>query len=388
MLPLPDLTDAVDAVCAHLATTAVERDRAGGHAAREREAIRASGLLALSVPVALGGTGAGWARVLGVVRAMAEVDSALAHVFAFHHLQVATVLLYGDAAQAERLLGDTVRDRLWWGNALNPLDTRMKLRDEAGRLTLDGAKSFCSGARGSDLLTVSALRSDGSLAVAAIPTRREGVTVLHDWDNMGQRQTDSGTVELANVAVEPRELLRSPGPEAPLRFTLRACLAQSILCNLYAGIARGALTQARAFVQTEVRPWHASGVQSVLSDPYQLHRFAELHLATRTAELFTERAALALDAAWALGDALTVRDRGELALAIVEAKVAGTRAALDVTSRIFEALGARATAARFGFDRFWRNARTHTLHDPLDYKLRDLGDYALTGALPEPSLYG
>ncbi len=388
MLPLPDLTDAVDAVCAHLATTAVERDRAGGHAAREREAIRASGLLALSVPVAHGGTGAGWARVLGVVRAMAEVDSALAHVFAFHHLQVATVLLYGDAAQAERLLGDTVRDRLWWGNALNPLDTRMKLRDEAGRLTLDGAKSFCSGARGSDLLTVSALRSDGSLAVAAIPTRREGVTVLHDWDNMGQRQTDSGTVELANVAVEPRELLRSPGPEAPLRFTLRACLAQSILCNLYAGIARGALTQARAFVQTEVRPWHASGVQSVLSDPYQLHRFAELHLATRTAELFTERAALALDAAWALGDALTVRDRGELALAIVEAKVAGTRAALDVTSRIFEALGARATAARFGFDRFWRNARTHTLHDPLDYKLRDLGDYALTGALPEPSLYG
>ena len=388
MLPLPDLTDTVDAVCAHLATTAVERDRAGGHAAREREAIRASGLLALSVPVALGGTGAGWARVLGVVRAMAEVDSALAHVFAFHHLQVATVLLYGDAAQAERLLGDTVRDRLWWGNALNPLDTRMKLRDEAGRLTLDGAKSFCSGARGSDLLTVSALRSDGSLAVAAIPTRREGVTVLHDWDNMGQRQTDSGTVELANVAVEPRELLRSPGPEAPLRFTLRACLAQSILCNLYAGIARGALTQARAFVQTEGRPWHASGVQSVLSDPYQLHRFAELHLATRTAETFTERAALALDAAWALGDSLTVRDRGELALAIVEAKVAGTRAALDVTSRIFEALGARATAARFGFDRFWRNARTHTLHDPLDYKLRDLGDYALTGALPEPSLYG
>jgi hypothetical protein len=46
-----------------------------------------------------------------------------------------------------------------------------------------------------------------------------------------------------------------------------------------------------------------------------------------------------------------------------------------------------ATAARYGLDRFWRNARTHTLHDPLDYKLRDIGNWALHGQWPTPSFY-
>jgi alkylation response protein AidB-like acyl-CoA dehydrogenase len=371
-----------------LKATAVARDRAGGHAAEEREAIRASGLLALSVPAAHGGAGAAWSEVLEVVRRIAEVDSALAHVFAFHHLQVATVLLYGESDQHESLLGPTARHRWWWGNALNPLDARARLRADGTSLRLEGAKSFCSGARGSDRLIASALREDGSLAILAIPTGRDGVRVLHDWENMGQRQTDSGTVEFHDVRVEPAELLRTPGPGATPRMTLRACLAQSILCNLYAGIARGALTQAVAFVNAEARPWPAAGVDRASRDPYHLQRFAELHLVTRTAELFTRQAAARFDSAWARGEALTAQERAEVALSVVEAKISGTRASLDVSSRIFEALGARATASRFGFDRFWRNARTHTLHDPVDYKLRELGQFVLEGEWPQPSLYG
>jgi alkylation response protein AidB-like acyl-CoA dehydrogenase len=60
---------------------------------------------------------------------------------------------------------------------------------------------------------------------------------------------------------------------------------------------------------------------------------------------------------------------------------------LDVTSKVFEVMGARATSARYRFDRFWRNARTLTLHDPLDYKVREVGDYALNGRFPTPSFY-
>jgi alkylation response protein AidB-like acyl-CoA dehydrogenase len=171
-------------------------------------------------------------------------------------------------------------------------------------------------------------------------------------------------------------------------MTLRSLLAQSILCNLYAGIARGALDQAAAFTRSEVRAWPGSGVEQAAQDPYQLRRFGELHVQARAAEVFTQQAAQRLDEAWARGDSLTMDERAGVALAVMEAKVTGTRAALDVSSRIFESLGARATAARFGFDRFWRNARTHTLHDPLDYKLRELGQYALNGVSPQPSLYG
>ncbi|MER6563867.1 acyl-CoA dehydrogenase, partial [Streptomyces sp. NPDC001027] len=33
-------------------------------------------------------------------------------------------------------------------------------------------------------------------------------------------------------------------------------------------------------------------------------------------------------------------------------------------------------------DRFWRNARAHTLHEPVSHRLRDVGDYFLNGAHP------
>lgn len=87
------------------------------------------------------------------------------------------------------------------------------------------------------------------------------------------------------------------------------------------------------------------------------------------------------------GDAISGDERGALAIEIACAKVAGSRAALDVSSRVFDVMGARATTARLRLDRFWRNARTHTLHDPLDHKLKEIGDWALNGVYPTPSFY-
>jgi alkylation response protein AidB-like acyl-CoA dehydrogenase len=69
------------------------------------------------------------------------------------------------------------------------------------------------------------------------------------------------------------------------------------------------------------------------------------------------------------------------------AKIAAGRCALEVTSRIFEVMGARATASRYRFDRFWRNVRTLTLHDPLDLKVREVGDWVLNGRHPTPGFY-
>lgn len=103
--------------------------------------------------------------------------------------------------------------------------------------------------------------------------------------------------------------------------------------------------------------------------------------------MLADHAAQLLDAAFAKGAALSARERGEVAVAGAEAKVLAHRAALDIGTQMFELSGARSTSARFGFDRFWRNARVHTLHDPIDYKLRDLGRYALEGRLPDPTPY-
>ncbi len=387
-LSLPAHREALADLKRTLAATAVERDRAGGTAKTERDAIRRSGLLGLAVPAELGGAGEGWPAILGAVRELAQVDSALAHLFAFQHLMVASVLLYGNPAQRDTLLTATAGEPLFWGNALNPLDRRTRLTPrQGGGWLLSGVKSFCSGASDSDRLLVSADDPSGTLRILSLPTARAGVAVLDDWNNMGQRQTDSGTVTFTDVAVAEDDILGPPGPFGDPASSLRPCIAQSILASVYLGIAEGALAAARDFTRTESRPWRASGVASATEDPYILRHYGELHVAIAGADALGDRALARLQAAWERGRALTADERGEAAVAIATFKAAGTRAALDVTNRLFDVTGARATAARFGFDRFWRNVRTHSLHDPLDYKLKELGAWTLTGALPEPGFY-
>ncbi|APR39857.1 acyl-CoA dehydrogenase family protein [Paraburkholderia sp. SOS3] len=385
--PAQDLTS----LLAALHETAAERDRAGGHAAREKQWIADAGLLTLAVPHEFGGKfggggGANWFDVYQTIRAIATVDSALAHLLGFQCLQIVSVDVWGNDEQRARYLGDTVRERWWWGNAVNPLDTRLVATATAGGgYRLNGAKGFCSGTRGSQMMTVSAHdAAAGKSVYGVVPTTREGITVHDDWDPIGQRQTDSGTVSFDHVRLEPHEVMqRSDVPRA----TLRTLVSQLVLTNLFVGIAQGALDEARRYFTQYTRPWITSGVARAADDPYQLQRFGEMRLKTIGAEAMAERAARALDDAWNRGLALDAQQRAHVALATSEAKVFAHRAALDVSEALFDACGARASGAPLALDRFWRNARVHTLHDPLDYRVRDIGRYALDGTLPDVSLY-
>ena len=380
--------DAVERLARALAGTAAERDRRGGTAKDERALIRASGLLALSIPRALGGAGASWSETLAVVRRLACSDGSLAHLFGFHHLLMATVRLFGHEDQWRLAYRETVASRLFWGNALNPLDTRTHIAEDGrGAFSISGTKTFCSGASDSDRLIVSALDSERRLVVVAVPTSRAGITIHDDWDAIGQRQTDSGSVTFKDLRVETDEVLRSPGPLGSVFASLRPCLAQLVLANVFLGIGEGAFEAARGYTRQSARPWITSGVASAAADPYVLRHYGELWLGLEGARLLADAAGRALDEAWAAGDRLTGEERGACAIAIAAAKVATSRAGLDVASRLFEVTGARATAASAGMDRFWRNLRTHTLHDPVDYKLRELGQWSLNDTLPTPSFY-
>lgn len=268
--PVSALGPGLERLIAQLAETAVERDRAGGHAAHERELIRASGLLALTIPAELGGLGGGPAALFEAVRRIAQVDSSLAHVLGFHHLQLYGVQLYPGPAGAlhgARHLRETAEQRLFWGNALNPADTRLAARRVDGGWHLQGVKGFCSGARGSDRLTVSAIAEDGGLLIGIVPTRREGVSVEQDWDAFGQRQTDSGSVRFNDVWLADEELLQQPGLGGTPRTTLRSQIAQLIMSNLYLGIAEGAFEEARRYTTEHSRAWFASGVDRATEDP-------------------------------------------------------------------------------------------------------------------------
>ncbi|HVE10899.1 MAG TPA: acyl-CoA dehydrogenase family protein [Paraburkholderia sp.] len=379
---VPDLTALVDA----LRASAAARDAAGGHAAQEKQWIAETGVLTLTVPREFGGTGASWFDAYRAVRTVAAVDAALGHLLGFQFLQVASVDLWGSDEQRARYLRATVDERWWWGNAINPLDPRLVASATGdGGYRLDGVKGFCSGTRGSQMMTLSAQDpASGKPVFGVVPTGRAGITVNDDWDPIGQRQTDSGSVSFEAVALAAHEVIHRP--DAP-RATLRTLVAQMVLTNLFVGIALGALEEARRFFTQNARPWVNSGVDRAVDDPYMIHRFGEMRLKAIGAEAMADRAAHALDEAWQRGGALAAEQRAQVALATSEAKVFAHRASLDVSEALFDACGARATGARLALDRFWRNARVHTLHDPLDYRVRDIGRYALLGTLPEVSLY-
>lgn len=380
------LTAPVERLARQLAATAVERDRAGGSAVGERQLVRDSGLLTLAVPQALGGQGASWPTIFRIVRYLAAVDSSLAHLFAFQQLQVATILLFGNAAQQRHWLGRTVAERWFWGNATNGRDTGLTLSRAGDRHVLNGSKSFCSGALGADALVVSAPRGDdpADRCFIVVSAERHGLTINDDWDGFGQRQTDSGTVHFQQVEVAGDEVL-GPGSSGP-RATLRACLSQLILIQLYLGNAQGALDAALRYVREQARPWPGASEAAAADEPFVQQRVGELWLRYRSALPLAEHAAQLLQRAWE-NPALTAAERAETMLAISEARVVAVRAALDITAQIFDTMGARSTSARYGFDRFWRNVRVHSLHDPLDYKVRDLGRWLLLGQGPEPSIY-
>jgi alkylation response protein AidB-like acyl-CoA dehydrogenase len=382
-MPADDLAP----LLAELRRTAVERDKRGGHPAEEKALLQNAGLLRLSIPAQLGGDERPWPEIFALVRRIATVDSALAHLLAFHHLQVATLRIYGSAAQQRHWLGRTLAENGWWGNAVNPLDAGLTASEHPDGYLLDGRKGFCSGTRGSRFMTLTARLADGSGVLGVVQTDQPGIVVHDDWDPIGQRQTDSGSVSFRQVLLQRADVLRAHDAVPSAFHTLRNSFGQLILANLFVGIAIGARDEARDFARTQARPWVASGVQRATEDPYTLQRFGEIHVQIAAAEALTDRAAAAIQAAFARGRALSERERAETAVAIAEAKVIAHRAGLFASQELFEVVGARGTRASIGYDRFWRNVRTHTLHDPIDYKLAMLGNWALNGEYPPPNMY-
>lgn len=371
------------------AETAAERDQRGGTPKAQRDALRRSGLLTLSIPRQFGGQGASWRETLEVVREFARVDSSIAHVYGFQHLMLATVRLFSRPDQWQPWFEHTARNNWFWGNALNPLDTRTVSKKRAGWREFSGRKSFCSGSADSEMLIASALdeAAGGKLLIAAIPSSRTGITLHGDWDNMGQRQTDSGSVTFERVRVEESELLLDPGPLSTPFACLRPLIAQLTFANLFLGITEGAFAEARHYTLKESRPWFKSGVKHAGEDPYVLRHYGEFWVGLESVRVLVERANDLLDQAWSKEHNLSADERGRLAVAVASAKVAASQVGLNLTSRLFEVTGARATHAALRLDRYWRNLRTQTLHDPLDYKLHELGDWALNEALPTPTFY-
>ncbi|MBB5957507.1 alkylation response protein AidB-like acyl-CoA dehydrogenase [Saccharothrix tamanrassetensis] len=351
-----------DEVAAGLRVDAAERDRAGAEPVAEVAALRRSGLLTIT----------DWGTRQAVTRVVAAADANVGHLLGYHYLQVWRQGLFDGPVVEED-------DNLFWAGVSNPLDAALRLRPVDGGFEVSGRKTFATGASVADRLVVSATRTDtGQKVTFTVDARADGIAYAGDWDNIGQRLTASGGVVFADVFVPAGRVLGTHDETSP-RQSLAAIGFQLVLAQVYVALAEGALAEAAQYTRNTTRPWFLSGVDSATADPYILATYGELVSDVEAAGLLADHAATALGEASERGADLTVEQRAATAALISSAKVVATRVANQTTGKVFELCGARATAAGYAFDRFWRNARTLTLHDPVSYKAREVGAYFLTG---------
>ncbi|MGY2047870.1 acyl-CoA dehydrogenase family protein [Methylobacterium sp. JK268] len=388
----PDLSDPFLARAADLrdifARDAVERDQAGGRPVEQLRLLKESGLLKLLIPRAQGGHGEPWSSALRIVREFAKVDGSLGHLFGYHFGSVNAAHLLGSPEQAADLWRRSAQGNWFWGNARNSFSKTLFGRREGEWITVNGFKPFTSGSHVADRLVIAWLDAEtGEPTFAAVPADRPGIIVEDDWDAIGQRQTGSGRVTFADLKVHASEVFDTAHDRGLPYRSLGVLQQQGVLLNVFVGSAQGALLAARDYTRTSSRPWIHSGVAEHVDDPWVKRTYGDLYIRTQAATLLADRALDAIDAAFARGRDLTEAERGEAAIAMAAANAHAGAVALDVTSTIFEVMGARSSARAYGFDRFWRNVRTHTLHNPAEYKIRNTGTWFLTGAYPEPGIF-
>lgn len=376
------------------AKDAVDRDLAGGRPTAQIELLKEHDLLALLLPRSHGGQGESWSTVLRIVRLFAQVDGSLGHLFGYHYGSLLSPRLRNAPAQTDALSRESARQRWFWGNNSNSFSRSLFGRREGEWFVLDGFRPFTSGSHVADMLAVAwEDKETGERRFAAIPADRDGIVVEDDWDGIGQRQTGSGRVSYHAVRIHQDEVLGGPVPLDPLGAphepwrTVTPLQQQSVLLNVFIGIAQGALLAGREYTVNESRPWLHSGVARHVDDPWVQRQYGELWVKTRAAAALADRALLALDAVIARGDALTAAERGDAAIRIAAANVLAGEVALQVSSEIFEVTGARSAVRKHGLDRFWRNARIHTLHNPAEYKTRNVGRWTLGEGHPQPGTY-
>ncbi|MHC2296072.1 acyl-CoA dehydrogenase family protein [Rhizobium mongolense] len=377
-------------IAADLAKRGADLDRQGQPPFEEISTLKTTGLLNALHPLQIGGGGLDWVDGLRLVRILARGESSIGQLLGYHYVNSQYIYWAADDPdQAWQLGAETVAKNLYWGAAVNPRDPGLTLTRRDGHYVLNGRKTFSTGARISDRINVNAA-FDHQVANFVIPTDRPGYITIDDWDNIGQRLSDSGSVEFRDLPVYESDFispLAAPDAAPKVQSTFNTPLIQLVFANFYLGTAEGALAEALDYVRTTTRPWVTSGLERAAEDPYILERVGEFRASLKAAAALADAAALVVQANLSRGSSVTERERGEAAIEAYQSKVNATHVSLEITARIFELMGARATASRFRFDRYWRNVRTHTLHDPVFYKAREVGDFALNDRIPPVSLY-
>ncbi|MEW6346513.1 MAG: SfnB family sulfur acquisition oxidoreductase [Paraburkholderia sp.] len=367
-----------------LARDAAVRDRERRLPHDEIEWFSQSGLWAITVPKTYGGAGVSFVTLTEVIKIIAAADPSLGQLPQNHFGLVDVISLTGTEEQKRYFFSQILSGKRF-GNGFSEkgtkhvLDLKTRVRQDGDDYVVDGTKFYSTGALFAHFVPVLGLDDDRKGWLAYIPKGTPGLNVIDDWSGFGQRTTASGTVVLEGVRVPASHVF--PAHRVSDFPTLNGPVSQIIQAAIDAGIAKAAVEDTLTFVRTRSRPWIDSSVERASDDPLTVREIGHLHIQLHAAEALLERAARTLDVIAAQGET-SEDDVARASVAVGEAKVLTTEIALLASEKLFELAGTQATLAEHNLDRHWRNARTHTLHDPVRWKYHLVGNFYLNGVKP------
>jgi SfnB family sulfur acquisition oxidoreductase len=369
--------EAADHFARQIETESADRDRDRRLPFHEMELFSESGLLGITVPKSYGGPGVSTLTFVKVVALISSADASIGQIPQNHYANVEEIRLVGTEEQKafffRRILqGDRLGNAAVERSGKTILENQTRLVPDGEGYLLTGEKFYCTGALFAHWVPVRTVDPDGNKVVAIVSRQSEGLTVIDDWSGFGQRTTASGTVVLCNVRVKGEQILRSF--EAYAKPTTRGPFSQIIHVAIDVGIAQAALKETARFLRTA-----APGEASKSEDPLTIYEFGELQCRLHAAEALMARAADAIDETNASQGHESV---SPAAVAVAEAKIASTEVAISATNKLFELVGPESLREKYGLDRHWRNARVHTLHDPVRWKYYAVGNFYLNGVDP------
>lgn len=256
------------------------------------------------------------------------------------------------------------------------IQTTLTLKN--GQYLLNGEKFYSTGTSFADWLAIRALHPDGYTVLTIIDRHAAGVEVINDWNGFGQRTTASGTVKLHDVIADPtlffdeRIIVDTPN--------VRGAYSQLLQVAIDVGIAEAAFDDTLSSVR-KARPVIDAGVEKASEEHYTLQEVGKLNILLDAAILLLDEAAEYLDELDQLTE-ISAEQAARASILVAEAKIYANDAALHISEKLLELGGSRASLSQHNLDQHWRNARVHTLHDPVRWKFHAIGDYYLNGTHP------
>lgn len=357
------------------------RDRERRLPVAELDEFSASGLWGITIPKAYGGEGVSYVTVAEVIKLISAADPSLGQI-PQNHLGVVDILLQTASEEQKQHYFAKVLLGYRFGNAFSEAKSKnagtfdTQVRFDGDSAYINGEKFYCTGALFAHIVPTVGVNEKDQAFIAFVERDAPGLQAIDSWDGFGQRTTASGGVTLDGVKVPLSAVI--PAHQAFDQPTANGPISQIIQAAVDTGIALGALEQAKIHAR-QARPWIDSQQDHGWQDPFTIAAIGDLEWRVHGTEAILAKAGIAVDQALANPNEDTVANAS---LVVAQAKVLSAETALLASSKLFELAGTRSMSGKHNLDRFWRNARTHTLHDPARWKYHLIGNFVLNGVKP------